>query len=368
MSLDIDKEIDYLIETTHRKRKRHLLNMTKGQQIAEVIKSLICQACHQFNLTLAKDIYSYVNNHQVPLTQAMYLPLLNLVAGFGDIGSGSTTPRPDTVTYDLSLASQIFSDMKAQGVPLDESSYTAVIRCHCLSMETETAFKYYQEMIEQQILPKNRTISPLLSAYARNKDKDLCIRLFFNDLNAYSLLPVEKDFISMLELIVSTRDEILFQQVFSLFEDYIFTPSQSSIEALRQVFNTVFMSYTWESVTPFDDGRIVLQYGQRMLASIEISNEQRETMLSEIAKYAWEMRQIRSTSDFSLDWSKFLKFIKEFHEKASNPSEMIVIDGANVGFFESTYPGAPVHIDYDKVEWMRCEVLLPIGLDVVMSS
>ena len=355
MQLDIEKEIDSLVKNSNRKRKRYLLKMSREQLQLEIIRSHICQSCSQFNLAHARDIYSYVKTHQIVLSKSMYFPLLNLVAGFGEIGSGSTTSRPEVMEYDLQLATQIFSDMKSQGIPQEESTYTAIIRCYCLSFDPETAYQYYLELKSQQIIPKNRTLSPLQAAYARIQNKEKCLQLFFEELPRFHLLPIEKDYVSMFELITAMNDLALFHKVYSLFEEYIFTPSMPTIEALKSIFSNVFIHYSFEITLPTEEGIVELKYGSRQLASIEISRHQRESMLLEISKYANEMRQMRSNTDFTHHWNKFLNYLSQFRDNFEH-AEMMVIDGANVGFFESTYPGAPSHIDYDKVEWMREEV------------
>jgi ribonuclease P protein 3 len=47
-----------------------------------------------------------------------------------------------------------------------------------------------------------------------------------------------------------------------------------------------------------------------------------------------------------LDWNNFARYL----ERRSTID--VVVDGANVGFFETNYAGAPKHVDYQQIDWI----------------
>ena len=58
-------------------------------------------------------------------------------------------------------------------------------------------------------------------------------------------------------------------------------------------------------------------------------------------------RKIDDASKRHSDWNLFNQWLSD-RSKDIN----VVIDGANVGYFETNYPGAPKHVDYDQIDWI----------------
>lgn len=48
------------------------------------------------------------------------------------------------------------------------------------------------------------------------------------------------------------------------------------------------------------------------------------------------------------DWDSFCRYLR----RPNNNSIDAVVDGANVGYFETNYAGAPKHVDYLQIDWI----------------
>ena len=49
-------------------------------------------------------------------------------------------------------------------------------------------------------------------------------------------------------------------------------------------------------------------------------------------------------------WSNFCAFLKRLEEKQRKPD--VVLDGANIGYYEKNFAGAPRHVDYLQIDWV----------------
>jgi hypothetical protein len=220
------------------------------------------------------------------------------------------------------------------------------------------ALELYDEMLSLSITPKNRTISPLLCIFSQLKHTEVCLKLFFTDiLQVFQLTPTEKDYISMFELSLSTHDISLFHRVYTLFIEDIYTPNEQSVGILLKIFQELLSNYTIEYSIPNQVGEVRLTCGLHTLQSIDITPIQLEFMLTEIEKFALTMKESRvvcTSTKSQQEWATFKLFLQNRREMST--TDMVIVDGANVGYFENNYEGAPSHVDYEKINWMIVEV------------
>ena len=86
--MNIEKEIQELLDSSEGKRKKFLLKLSREELLKEVIKSKINTCCGKVDLETAISCYKYAIQENIFIGKSTYLNLLNLVAGFGEMGSG----------------------------------------------------------------------------------------------------------------------------------------------------------------------------------------------------------------------------------------------------------------------------------------
>ena len=261
-----------------------------------------------------------------------------------------------------------------------------MIRCCCQHSSPNLlsqALTYYNELKELQIAPKSRTLTPLLAALATSKEwANICIEIFFSDLlELFQLIPTEKDYQSMLQIVLLKKDGTLFDRVYELLQQDVYIPMQATTDLLVSVFTSVLNGYSIHHAIPKEDGLLLFESHEnekiynkiepRRLISVEITNQQRSVILEDIEKFALNttanIRGRNPTSSSSLSstrksvsfvehWDAFQKWLEEKRTKTMVGRKLMIIDGANVGYFENNYQGAPKHVDYDKIQWMIEEV------------
>ena len=91
-----------------------------------------------------------------------FINLLSLTAGLGNQGSGQAYKRIQVPPYNLDAALCIYNDMLLRKLSIPESSFTAVIRCCCLSKQPQKAIDFYYELQKLDVTPRLRTFSRLL--------------------------------------------------------------------------------------------------------------------------------------------------------------------------------------------------------------
>ena len=97
------------------------------------------------------------------------------------------------------------------------------------------ALDLYRDMQEINIIPKIRTISPLLNGFAALGDSETCFKLFKDLVEEYELLPAEREYLSMLKVTVICNDQ-RFYTVLNQFMEDILVPSKAVWEVVTHWF------------------------------------------------------------------------------------------------------------------------------------
>ena len=168
------------------------------------------------------------------------------------------------IPSDIESAFLIFNSLKTDHGSLDESSYTAMIRCCCQHSPPNLlpqALSYYNELKELKILPKSRTLTPWLAAFASSKEwADICIEVFFSDLlELFQLIPTEKDYQSMLQVVLLLKDAALFGRIYELLQQDVYTPTQTTTDLLISIFTSVLEGYSIFHAIPKQDGLLLFE-------------------------------------------------------------------------------------------------------------
>ena len=150
-------------------------------------------------------------------------------------GSSLAPPRTIEPPQDINAAFVIFEDMKKSPFPIHESVFTAMIRCCSVNNKMEEALELYYDMQKMDIIPKIRTISPLLNGFAALGKSEICFKLFQELVEEYELLPAEREYLSMLKVTVICNDQ-RFYTVLNQFMEDILVPSKAAWEVVTHWF------------------------------------------------------------------------------------------------------------------------------------
>ena len=124
--------------------------------------------------------------------------------------------------------------MKLTSFPVHESIYTAIIRCCSVNNKINEALELYNDMQKQRIIPKIRTISPLLHGFSTQGKGEICFKLF-HEILEYNLIPSEKEYLSLLRVTVICKDK-RFYTVLQQFMEDILVPSQAVWDVVTEWF------------------------------------------------------------------------------------------------------------------------------------
>ena len=150
-------------------------------------------------------------------------------------GSSLAPPRTVEPPQNIDAAFVVFEDMKLSSFPVHESVFTAMIRCCSVHDKMKEALALYYDMKKIEIIPKIRTISPLLAGFSALGDHKVCFELFRDLVEVYELIPAEREYLSMLKVTVICKD-VRFYTVLHQFMEDILVPSLSVWEVVKQWF------------------------------------------------------------------------------------------------------------------------------------
>jgi pentatricopeptide repeat protein len=150
-------------------------------------------------------------------------------------GSSLAPPRTVEPPQNIDAAFVVFEDMKKSSFPVHESVFTAMIRCCSVHDKMKEALELYNDMKKIEIIPKIRTISPLLAGFSALGDRKVCFELFQDLVEVYELIPAEREYLSMLKVTVICRD-VRFYTVLHQFMEDILVPSMCVWEVVKQWF------------------------------------------------------------------------------------------------------------------------------------
>ena len=144
-------------------------------------------------------------------------------------------PRTTEPPQNIDAAFVVFNDMKATNFPIHESVYTAMIRCCSLNKKMDLALKLYYDLQAADIIPKLRTISPLLTGFSIIGDIEICFKIFDELVNLYQLIPGEREYFSMLNVTVICKDDRFYTVLHQFMED-VLVPTKLIWDIVTQWF------------------------------------------------------------------------------------------------------------------------------------
>lgn len=189
------------------------------------------------NLNEAFEVYKEAKTRDIYPSQSVYYHLLSLSAGFGELGSGCNTVRESDPPSDFTIAHAVFRDMQANGHPMTESAYTAMIRCCCNHGEHVEALAFYNEMkANDTIVPKLRCFTPLLKVYSTAGDQNVCETLYDDLTQKYKIIPTEREYNYMLSVCIKSNCSETFYTMLEHMREDVFVPSNATWRLVEEWF------------------------------------------------------------------------------------------------------------------------------------
>jgi pentatricopeptide repeat protein len=313
-------------------------------------------------------------------------------------------------------AFRIKTAMDEHQIPLTEAAYTAVIKLLARTENLVEAEKLLLESeAVQQCKPKLRLYSSLLQAYAEQGKLMDAVKIW-DRLTRQKLLPLEKEYLVLLRCAVACQCPTLMESVLTdLAEDVpvpcrdttqaivdwftttataanrpatttdtkidqgelqqllerIHTPSETAMRSVSASMGPVVSSLGWTvsrlCSLATETGRLTSGCLEgELLHPIEIAPETWEDMrkANETIVLSGQLDNHRSafqggkkgkkrvpTGDINRERERRWQAFRKYLDERKTPID-VVIDGANIGYFEQNFTGANTHVSYEQIEWV----------------
>jgi hypothetical protein len=346
------------------------------------------------NLTAAIEAYRSAKAKEIYPPKDSFNNFLAFAAGLGEQGSGSYPARTQDPPSDIIAAFEIYEDAKLMNASLSEASYSGLIRCCAINMRKEDGVRLLEEMLALPLTPRNRTYSALLNAFCTSGDKEMSLKLMRELTEQHHLPLLERDYLSLLQLALQHNDSPLFYSMLHTMMEEILVPSSPALwELLTQWFALAPRNGKYSvlrSKVASEEGR--LERCNYTLQSLELTDDNKLKLLSEIEKSILgdaadgregsgsassssvpgmtsgagveppkTKRRVNKVMASRERWNEFQSWLTELQEeisdyalRSSTPGKgrYVLIDGANVGFYQQNYANAPNHVNYLQIQAM----------------
>ena len=296
-------------------------------------------ASQDMDLDGAYAAYLDANKQGVSPGAETFCNLLSLTAGLGTQGSGQALVRTQEPPHNLAAALVVYDDMLRCKVEVPEASYTALIRCSCISNEVGRGLMFFKELQRLNITPKLRSFTSLLEAlgtYTTPSDPaspridspiECGFEIYDQMLHKYSLEPTEKEYVCMLRLCVPNADP-RFYTILETFADTGIVPVSAELrDVLKEWFGRPDYGYTITTSAVQKDG--LLCVNNEKLRSLEVDERYRAEFLAQLQGFALivdDNRKIKMNNKIKEQNKKFAE--RELLKQKANESSAASEDGA----------------------------------------
>jgi ribonuclease P protein 3 len=300
-------------------------------------------------------------------------------------------------------------------MPLTETAYTALVKVLCKSKQVDEVEKILDEAeTVQQCLPKLRLYTPLLVAYSEMGQMlpalNVWLRLSKQTQSKEELFLTEVEYIALIRCATKVGNAIVMERVLSYLSEDVLVPSRETSRAIMDWFES---SCAIESGDPSSSATSpeILAVLEKIAPHVEHITSMgpvqckitEEWTVSEdcqvdaatgifptgclegkslqpvvVSPLGWaEMKQMNEKivisgqldnnasqyqggrkgpkralgKDNLEERKKHWKAFNDYLERQEKPLD-IVIDGANIGYYEQNFAGAPKHVDYRQIDWV----------------
>ena len=421
----------HLEEETENKPKKHTRKKDVDPRVLQVRRQI--QQCCRFNdLFTGMEAYDKAVSEEVRIEPQSFYNLLNLCDGLersvhvgtpkptcsdqeANPASASEEERPPTRPVDAPTrqkhAFRIKEHMDKLNLPLNETSFTALVKVTCRNQNFQVAEQLLSEAEKvQQCRPKLRLYSSLLLSYCESAKLQSALQIW-KRLRDKQLALSEREYAGLMKCAVATGNAQCFEYVLSELADNVLVPSKEAVAACLAWFESAHACYKdplieskqkdadailalledIQSIRGGDEeqppsiGPVVSKNGWKLSSMCPIDTQtgdlrkgclKGETLHPvHLSEKAWSLmlrmnesivtkgqveghgsefqggRKGKKRKDFSPEerkakWESFCRFLDQKGDID------VVIDGANVGYFETNFAGAAKHVDYKQIDWI----------------
>jgi hypothetical protein len=175
------------------------------------------------NLKGAIEIYADARQLGIDIHEPSYSALIRCTTAIGSIASNASN-----ATTSANITTATSANIT--------TATTTTIRCHAANDLPMEALGLFRQLETRGLSPKHRTFSPLLAALCRGGHVALSFELFHSMADKYALIPLEKDYTSMLQLCLGEKDERFTAVLDNMMEDVLVPTAPETITVLREWF------------------------------------------------------------------------------------------------------------------------------------
>lgn len=245
-------------------------------------------------------------------------------------------------------ADAVFAHMRTKKMPMTEATYVSMMRALALgAQQPEAAEALLDEMVtETKQRPRLRSYSPIVIGYAQQGKTDAAFALYEKML-AREIEPTEAEMVALLKACTMTKEAPRFFQVLAQMQDIVLEPAQETWDAVVAWFGQqeAGKGGAAQITHPvrIDKAGVCGGCGET-LDSIDLSPQGAQELLTKVEEL------VLADAARAKDWAQFKAWLEQ--EVAGPTPADVVVDGANVGYFQMNYADAPPHVNYDQIAWV----------------
>lgn len=261
-------------------------------------------------------------------------------------------------------AEAVLTYMREKHVPLTEATYVSMMRALALGsklQKPEAAEALLDEMLSTGQRPRLRSYSPIVVGYAQQGKINAAFQLY-DKMLTHKIEPTEVELVALLKVCGEARREggkegggkkveERFYRVMREMQELVLEPGEGAWEAMKEWFATAATPAAEEvkvtSGVVIDNKGVCGECGQ-VLDSIDLTSQASGELLTMVEEL------VLAEPARAGDWEMFKSWLEGGRESARTgwPEFDVVVDGANVGYFQMNYAQAPPHVNYEQISWV----------------
>jgi len=268
-------------------------------------------------------------------------------------------------------AEGVFTYMRAKHVPLTEATYVSMMRALALGtkqQKPEAAEGLLDEMLTTGQRPRLRSYSPIVVGYAQQGKINEAFRLY-DKMLAHEIEPTEVELVALLKACGEARREggreggkeveERFYRVMREMQALVLEPGEGTWEAVEGWFEGVKPTAAAVAAAAAAAAEVKITRGVaidekgvcggcgEILDSIDLSPQAAQELLTMVEEL------VLADAARAGDWARFKGWLEGGREGGQGPPKFdVVVDGANVGYFQMNYAQAPPHVNYEQISWV----------------
>jgi len=220
-----------------------------------------------------------------------------------------------------------------KNIKFTESLYSTIIKSYCLLLDVDKSEKFFVIMKNNKIKLKQRTYTHFIAMYNKINNYDKLLEIY-KEIKSNNVKLLTCDYINLINSFLKHKNIEIITELFKEIENNDICFEKKHIDLLKKSFQN--SNYLFKLTTISDNG--LCQINKILLKPIDITQNERIEMMI--------------TFDIQIPDNK-LKLFKKFKQWLFNHIHIdIVIDGANIGYFNNR-PDKKNSLDFKQIENVR---------------